>query len=444
MFIQTCLRRIGCAALLTLPAVGCDTDTAEEEPPTDGIACEGGICVVPEGTYTEDLIFTADQTWFLDGKVFIGDGETGNTLTIEAGTTILGRASESQPGALIIQRNAHIEANGTADAVIVLTSDQVDARPGNWGGLIINGNAPINGCDAAPCTAQGEGDTGLYGGDDATDDSGTIRYLRVEWAGTKLTADSEFNGIALQGVGSGTTVEYVQVHGNADDGIEFFGGTVNVKYVVITGAEDDSIDWTDGWTGKAQFLLVKQLGDKGDQGIEADNNGDNNDLAPRSNPTLSNVTLIGHGDSDIGVLLREGTQASLNNTLVVGFGDACFALDQTSTFGQACIDGETLAGDLTVEGLVLACETPFLEPTAEDGMPLDVPCSVEEFFSGEPEVRGNEIRADLTLDGYRLPAGSDLLGLGAVPNDPFFDSSATFIGAMGEDDWAAGWAEYLD
>jgi len=446
MSLRDHIRRLGCAALLTAPLLGCEGETTDDPPPEEGgIVCDGDICRVPAGAYTDDLIFSADKTWFLDGRVFIGDGTTHNTLTIEPGTTVLGRSSETLPGALIIQRNAKIMAEGSADAMIVLTSDQGDmARAGNWGGLVINGNAPINGCDAAPCAATGEGDTGTYGGDDPADDSGVLRYLRVEYAGTKLTADSEFNGIAFQGVGSGTTVEYIQVHANADDGIEFFGGSVNIKYVVLTGIEDDSLDWTDGYNGKVQFVIARQLGDKGDQGIEADNNGDNNDLEPRSNPTLSNITLIGHADSDVGVLLREGTRVSLYNTLVTGFGDACFAMDQTATFEQACVDATTLTGDVTVEGVVLGdCGATFIEPVDDGDGPLDVPCSVEAFFSLEPDARGNEVRADLTLDNGRLPAGSDLLTLGATPDDPFF-TAAPFIGAVGEDDWTAGWARHLD
>lgn len=440
-------RPLGFALAALAGLAGCDDGDTTEDPPVDGpgVTCEGDVCRVGGGVYTEDLEFTADKTWFLDGKVFIGDGTTTNTLTIQPGTTVLGRASESVPGALIIQQNARIMAEGTADAMIVLTSDQGDmSRSGNWGGLVINGNAPINGCDAAPCTATGEGDTGTYGGDDPADSSGTIRYLRVEYAGTKLTADSEFNGIAFQGVGSGTTVEYIQVHANADDGIEFFGGTVNAKYVVLTGVEDDSLDWTDGWTGKVQFLIARQLGDQGDQGIEADNNGDNNDLEPRSNPTLANMTFIGHGSSDLGILLREGTRVSLHDTVVTGFGEACFAMDQVSTFEQACTDATTLTGQFTVEGVVIGgCGADFAEPVDDADNPLAVPCSVEQFFTLEPDVRGNQVRADLSLDGYRLPAGSDLLTAGATPNDPFF-TSVPFIGAVGEDDWTAGWAVHLD
>lgn len=445
--LESTRRTLCVVALAATTVIGCDDDTqdtADLGTGADGITCEDGVCLVPAGEYTADLTFTAANRYFLDGKVFIGDGTSTNTLTIEAGTTVLGRTSAAAPGALIIQRNAKIEAVGRADAMIVLTSDQDAPAAGNWGGLVINGNAPINGCDAAPCTANGEGDTGLYGGDDAGDDSGTLRYVRVEFAGTKLTETSEFNGIAFQGVGSGTEVEYVQVHHNADDGIEFFGGTVNVKHVVLTGIEDDSLDWTDGWVGNAQFVLAVQRDGQGDQGIEADNNDGNNDREPRSNPTISNVSLIGVADADIGILLREGTRASIHNAIVKGFGDGCLAIDQAATFALACTGPDVLTGQLTLENVALDCATPFVEPVDENGDPVaGLACTVEQFFSADAEVKGNTT-GTIVLDGWRLPAGSALLDAGAVPAGAFFDASATFLGAVGATDWTAGWAIGLD
>ena len=239
----------------------------------------GELCAL-SGRITASLTLTADKDYLLNGPVFIGDGTAETVLTIEAGTTIYGLKDPGAPGTLIVDRGSKLEANGTKDAPIVFTSDQLEGQRdrGDWGGLIINGYAPINGCDEAPCSAEGEGSTGSYGGDDPADSSGTLRYVRVEYAGTLFSEDNELNGIAFQGVGSGTTVEYVQVHMNKDDGIEFFGGTVSAKYVVLTGIGDDSIDWTDGWTGNIQYGIVKQYEDDGDNGIEADNNKANNDF----------------------------------------------------------------------------------------------------------------------------------------------------------------------
>ena len=131
------------------------------------------------------------------------------------------------------------------------------------------------------------------------------------------------NGIAFQGVGSGTTIEYVHVHNGADDGIEFFGGTANAKYIVVTGADDDSIDWTNGYRGYIQYAIVMQNANQAntDQGIEADSNSSDNDALPRARPVLSNVTLVGArpAESDIGILLREGTGAGIYNSVVSNF-----------------------------------------------------------------------------------------------------------------------------
>ena len=149
-------------------------------------------------------------------------------LEIEAGTTIYGDSATN--GTLVIARGSQIHAHGTAAAPIVMTSDQLEGERarGDWGGLIINGYAPLN---IEGGEAEGEGDTGTYGGDDPTDSSGILEYVRVEFAGTEFSPDNELNGIAFQGVGSGTTVENVMVKFNKDDGLEFFGGTVEVKYV---------------------------------------------------------------------------------------------------------------------------------------------------------------------------------------------------------------------
>ncbi len=277
--------------------VGCgDKDEAGTGASAGGVACDGGVCVL-SGVITEDLTLTADTDWLLRGGVFIGDDENPTTLTIEAGTTVYGETSTD--GMLVIRRSSRIMAEGSADAPIVFTSSKeagTRAR-GDWGGLIINGRAPVNSCggdyEGDYCEAYGEGGTGWYGGADAGDSSGVLRYVRVEFAGTLISPENELNGIAFQGVGSGTEVDYVQVHMNADDGIEFFGGTAQVKHVLVTGVGDDMLDWTDGWQGKAQFVVLQQFADAGDNGIEADNNGDDNEASPRSNPTLSHITIIG-------------------------------------------------------------------------------------------------------------------------------------------------------
>jgi hypothetical protein len=301
--------------LLCLMVVGCTADVENNKRnngvtgPSNtmatvaGVDCEDNLCVLT-GTITEDYTMTANNAYLLRGGVFIGDDTSENTLTIEPGTIIYGETNSD--GMLVVRRNAKIMAEGTAEAPIVMTSSKNEGlrTRGDWGGVIINGNAPINSCGKKGfCEAFGEGGTGFYGGTNLDDSSGVLKYVRIEFAGTLISPDNELNGLALQGVGANTTLDYIQVHMNADDGVEFFGGTADIKHLVVSGVGDDALDWTDGWQGNGQYIVLQQHLDAGDNGIEADNNGENNIAAPMSNPTLSNLTIVGSGgaSSDLGI-----------------------------------------------------------------------------------------------------------------------------------------------
>lgn len=446
--------RIGFAAIMLAGCGGKDDTTATNESgptdteyttPAEGVECADTFCVI-SGTITEDLTLTADLPWLLRGGVFIGDDVNETVLTIEPGTTVYGETSTD--GFLVIRRGSKIMAEGTADAPIVFTSSKeagTRAR-GDWGGLIINGRAQTNACGedvTGICESFGEGGTGYYGGDDPSDSSGVLKYVRVEFAGTLISPDNELNGIAFQAVGSGTEVDYIQVHQNADDGVEFFGGSVEVKHVVVTAVGDDSIDWTDGWQGKLQYAVAQQWSDAGDQGIEADNNADNNDASPRSMPTLSNVTLIGSPDSsssDLGMLLREGTAANLYNMVVVGFNEACLDVDQQATFDQ--IDG----GSLTIASSIFDCATTYVTTDEDfdgdeknDPDPSDITAWFE---GGSGNTLGDAGLADPfneATPGWVPGAGSAALSGGSAPSDAFFDA-ASFRGAFDDGaDWTAGW-----
>ncbi len=271
----------------------------------------------------ENQTFGADSIWYLENLVFIGDDTTAGavTLTIEAGTLIKGISSVT-PGTLVITRNSKIMAEGTKAKPIIMTSalPRGSRGAGDWGGLVINGNAQLN---VEGGTAQGEGNSGTYGGgsDPVNDESsGTLKYVRVEFAGRVFTSEDELNGIAFQAVGSGTTVDYIQVHQNKDDGVEFFGGAVNVSHVVLTGNQDDSLDWTSGWIGKADHVVIQQYPGTGDRLIEADNLEDANDATPRSNPTLTNFTMVGSDSSSKGCTFRRGTSVTLKNSIITNAG----------------------------------------------------------------------------------------------------------------------------
>ncbi len=463
---KTLGRLAAASALISFSA--CADDDGSSAPNTNDAAtnsadlpsqvkCKGDICEIAApatNPIAKDLTLTADKKWLLKGGVLIGDDKTKTVLTIEAGTTVYGETSTK--AFVAIRRHSQIMAVGTRDKPIVFTSSQPvgDRARGDWGGVVINGNATINGCDAAKsaagCEAEGEGGTGKYGGADDKDNSGVIKYVRVEFAGHPITEDNELNGIALQGVGSGTTIEHLQIHMAADDGIEFFGGTASFKYVLTTGVSDDNLDWTDGWRGKGQFFVAQQYEDAGDNGIEADNNGDANDATPRSNPMLENLTLIGvetSSKSDMGLLLREGTGASITNAVVIGWNDACLDIDHKATYDNA-MQGGKMTGGLVIKNSVFACKAPYETDDEKDkaGNKKKDPWSLKDFI--EKHNTGNEVGDAKTLlekpfettsPDFRPVKGSKAASGGLKAADSFF-TPVTFRGAVDPaDDWTKGW-----
>jgi len=383
-----------------------------------------GSCIVG-GEVNSDITLSNEITWLIQGQLIVNDGAS---LTIAPNTELVG-GTLGDTDTLVVKQGGQIFAEGTASNPIIMRGQFAESRA-EWGGVVINGFAPINGCSGGtdPCTAQGEGNSGTYGGNDPHDSSGVLRYVVVSNAGRQFSEENELNGIAFQGVGDGTTVEYIQVHLNEDDGVEFFGGTVNAKYLVLSGIGDDSLDWTQGWQGKVQYVLAKQYTDNGDQGIEADNNGDANDSTPRAKPMLANMTFIGQSNTDIGILLREGTGAEIANTVVTGFGEFCLDIDNESTFQNEA--------NLTIHNSVVGgCGTTF----SEDGEDL---FSVADWFFSFP---GN-LEANPDLDNYTPNAGSPAIGIGAVPfEDDFFDN-VNYAGAISAQgvDWTKGWTVGLD
>jgi hypothetical protein len=291
------------------------------------------------GTIDEDYTFNNESNWMLSGGVLVANNAT---LTIEYGTQIV--ADESTTAFLSIQQGAKIDAQGNVSNPIVFTS--LSEVPGSWGGIIINGYADINTGE----TAEGEGGTGTYGGNNDSDNSGIIKYVRVEYAGKILGTDNELNGFSFNGVGNGTIVDYIEAYRGTDDGIEFFGGTVNVSHAVSKGNQDDSFDWTHGWRGTGEYWYAEQLSDGGDRGIEADNNGDDNTATPYSNPTISKVTLVGYDDGDAsntGIRLREGTKGTFYDIKVLNFPKYGIRVSDQVTLDNV-INGELVVTDLNV------------------------------------------------------------------------------------------------
>lgn len=263
------------AALITgtLIMVSCGSDDGVT--PTDTNILEGGLGVLVDANITSNTTWSNDSIYVLASRVTV---ESGAILTIEPGCIIKGRAGTgANATALVIARGAQLMAEGTSASPIIFTSeaDQITLGQiqspnltadlnGLWGGLLILGNARIS---ADNESEQIEGipatDTnGLYGGTDDSDNSGTIRYISVRHGGANIGEGNEINGITLGGVGSGTTIEYIEVVGNQDDGIEWFGGSVNVSNAIVIGAGDDAIDTDQAWSGTLDNFIVINPGDE--------------------------------------------------------------------------------------------------------------------------------------------------------------------------------------
>jgi hypothetical protein len=419
------------------------TDGALEPVPVAGVSCdaESKVCLLEAAAtnpITEDFRMVPGYAYVLNGAVFFGDDTNPATLTIDAGVTVYGEPQSF----LVVQRGATIVAEGTATNPIVFTSAAETPAVGDWGGVVINGLAPTNGCadESAVCELPGEADTGFYGGNDPEDNSGIFKYVRIEWAGYKVNDSKELNGLALQGVGSGTTLEYIHVNRGNDDGIEFFGGTAHLKWAIVTGMTDDGIDWTGGWTGKAQFLVVQQTNDTGDRGFECDNNGDSLDALPRSQPLISNVTAVGGNgpEGNTGITLRAGTAGQVWNAIMTNWKRACLDIDDGATFTNA-YDGTALTGNLAVAYSIAYCpgSKNFSE---EEGDPW----TIEEFFTSwnDGNLTDDPKLADpfnLTAPGFAPGEGSPAVGAGfdMSATDAWF-TSTDYIGAVGpENDWVA-------
>jgi len=290
-----------------------------------------GTTITKTGFLTVDETWTAENIYVLDGKVIVSDGVT---LTIEPGTIIKGaEGQETLASALVVDQGGILMAEGTAESPIIFTSvlDGIEqgqttgtlttADTGLWGGVIVLGKAPIS-VNGDIETAQIEGlpadeDYGQYGGTDPEDYSGSLKYISIRHGGVAIAADNEINGLTLGGVGSETMVDHIEIVANQDDGIEWFGGSVNVTNALVWSQGDDGFDADQAWTGTLTNGLVI-MGSESGTGLELD--GPEGSVATEGGYTLEDITLIGAGTSSMYADLRDGLIADLNNVLAYGFG----------------------------------------------------------------------------------------------------------------------------
>ncbi len=274
-------------------------------------------------------------------------------LTVDPGTVVRGVKNPANPAALIITRGAKLDANGTGADPIVFTSNQAPgARAlGDWGGVTLNGSAPVN-FDGGQGSSEGlPPGLALYGGNDVADNSGRVRFTRIEFSGIEFSPDNELNVFTMNGVGSGTTIDHVQAHRGNDDCHEWFGGTVRTKYLVATGCRDDFFDWQIGFRGSLQFGVAHQaaagVDGSGRNAFEADNNEFGFDNLQRSNPRICNVTAIGAKNQGLGISgsganLRRGTAGTIANSIFSGWVSSCLDVDNDETIARGCTGPATL------------------------------------------------------------------------------------------------------
>ncbi len=381
-----------------------------------------------------DMMLTCDTVWVLEDIIFV----RGGTLTIEAGTTIKG----TEGSALVIDQDASLIAEGTAAAPIVMTSIQAEGSRGrgDWGGLVLLGDAPTN-LEGGSGQAEGFASPPSYGGSDAAHNCGSLSYLRVEWAGFAIAEGSELNGITFYACGTDTSVDHVQVHMGADDGIEMFGGSFDADHIVVTGAEDDSIDCDQGFAGNLQYVFIHQDPSIGDNAFEWSNQGTNYTATPLTSPAVANGTVVGSGaggDKSKGLTIKEGAEATLVNSVFGNFTNELVFLQNLET--QRVAEG----GGIVLEGNVY-----FGSGAAgvDDEKGSDVTWTGEDLQTFISE--GGSVEADPMLGSAEwgspdiAPMAGSPVESGAVNPGAAFEAT-DYIGAVepGGDNWTLGWTNY--
>lgn len=404
------------------------------------------------GVYKNTILNVPEGSFILKGYVYFEDG---SEINIAAGATI--KSDVADKGAVIIERGAKINAIGTATKPIVFTSGKAvgQRNPGDWGGIIILGKASTN-RSTEPTIEGGVGKN--FGGTSDTDNSGTLKYVRIEFAGIASQPNSEINGLTLGGVGSGTTIEYVQVAYGNDDAFEIFGGTVNAKYLVAYATADDDFDFDFGYRGRIQFGVtvrdpsVIDPADAGN-GVECDNDATGTNATPATRPVLSNFTFIGPNvdntaskNHNFANRFRRSTNFVLNNSVLIGWMKGGLSLESDATYNS--LVGTTTTsefknnllhanaatykiGSVTVTGATAAAVKTKAEASATITLTAAADAKITDPFNlTSPNL--------LPLTGSPALAGAAFAG--DLANS--FFSVTTYRGAFGTTNWMAGWTNF--
>ena len=410
----------------------------------------------------ETYNMTANNTYILEGFIFVEDGAV---LNIDAGTVIKAKQGEGESAsALIIAKGGKINANGTKANPIIFTSeldDVTDAtdlpigRAGLWGGLIILGKSTIN---TPGGTEQIEGipsnePRGSYGGNIEDDNSGTLKYVSIRHGGTNIGANNEINGLTLGGVGSKTEIDYVEVYANSDDGVEFFGGTVNTKHMAIVMCEDDSFDWDEGYRGNGQFWFSIQSPTAGNNMGENDGATDPEDSKPYAMPLVYNATYIGSGlstarTSSRGFHIRDNSGGYYKNCIITDLGGAGLEIEDLSDAAaedsRKRLEANEIQitnnlwwniGDNTLNGV--SPDVAGSKPYSQDFVRTYL--AANKNMIQDPMLAGISRNADGGLDPRPNDGIAWTAERAAIPSGNSFFTEANYIGAFGADNWLEGW-----
>lgn len=440
------------------------------------------------GSITGNVILTNDKVYRLNGYVRVQDG---GKLTIEPGTVIIG--DRESKGTLIIQMGGQIFAEGTVDEPIIMTSERAPGlrEPGDWGGLVICGRASNNITAVTGLPVELEGGYGaLHGGTNDDDNSGIVRYVRIEYAGIPINPNEEVNSLTMGSVGRGTTIDHIMCSYGLDDAFEWFGGAVNHKYLIAYRGLDDDMDVDLGYSGKVQFALGIRgaaLADQsGSNGWEVDNNGSGSTAQPYTSGVFANITIIGPKktrETPISLQfqhaahLRRNSRISIYNSVLTGYPNGLYIDDDRPGSGQAALDGELQMRNLILAGVdhwggngygsagevfTGAPANGLQHPNNPRGVVLK---SHANFPGGQVAYENwfntasynNQLVShwetlgidgsifDISVPKLTPNAGSSLLSAARWDNTPKADNffeKVSFLGAFGTENWTEGWAEW--
>lgn len=424
------------------------------------------------GDISADRTLSADKKYLLKGFVYVTNGAT---LHIPAGTVIMG--DKATKGTLVVTRGSKIDAVGTSDKPVIFTSSLAAGarREGDWGGIILLGKASVNAAGGEAKiegglvpTSGGDEKAYIYYGGGASpidaDNSGTLKYVRIEFGGIPYSPDNEINGLTMGGVGSGTTISYVQVYRSGDDAFEWFGGTVNCDHLVATYSWDDDWDTDNGFSGKVQFCVsqrYKTIADQsGSNGFESDNDANGSTNSPKTAAKFANMTVIGpiltSGNSGINAnfqhaaQIRRNSTISIFNSLLVGFPIGLYIDD---TKGSKTIEN-VKAGSLMFQGNIIAgCTTTWKAEalstsdstaykTWRTATNTTVLPGAGDVFLTDPNKFSAAVSATSGTPNFLLQASSPA-NTGAVSVSAYGLQNVSYRGAFdGTNDWTKGWTTW--